>query len=195
MKKAIGVGVMVLSFVAALVSGQQIRLAGDDSSERAKSNEQAMPTSVLLRAPDGQLYRKADVNDTFFNGQRFRLQISPLQDGYLYVLCQNSQGSGVLLYPNSFGSAANRVHESHPVTIPNKSWFQFDEEPGRERVYLVLAENPIVELDRAARRGGDISMEMLDRYTHLDSTRSLGIIDTDEGNIFAQRIDLQHESR
>ena len=157
----------------------------------------SIQVSIMLQEPGRQSYREVPLDDVFFDGQRFRLKVSAPKDGYLYVICENSQGTVAVLYPTDFepNSATNYARQSRRMTIPEWSWFQFDNEPGTERLYLVLAEDPIAELDRAARRGREIPLDLADRYTRLDDGQNKGIIHRDDGDITVRRIDLRHESR
>jgi hypothetical protein len=193
MKKACSVALMTI--FAALAYGQRIRTVDGDTAESASVRGEAIRISVMLQDSGRQTYREAALDEVFFDGQRFRLRVSAAREGYLYVLCGNSQGSAVVLFPNNSGADTNHVPENRPVTVPGKSWFQFDEEPGTERVYVLLADNPIAELDSASGGGGEISPDVIERYAQLDTGRNKGIIRTEDGDISVRRVDLRHESR
>jgi hypothetical protein len=195
MKKVLTIAA-VLS-LSGLAFAQRIRVVEDDPPEAVYARGKSIQATILLREPGRQSSREAQLDDVFFDGQRFRLRVAAPQDGYLYVICENSQGTAVVLYPNDNGpnGPSNRVRESRHLTIPSRNWFQFDNEPGTERLYLVLAEDPIAELDRVARRGGEIPLDLLGRYTRLGDGQTKGIIRADDGDFLVRRIELRHESR
>lgn len=195
MKKAIVLVCLATVSMAGLAFGQKIRVVDGNPPETAKARGDAFQAAVMLQDSGRQSYREASLDESFFDGQRFRLRVTASQDGYLYVLCENSQKTAVMLYPNESSSSDNTVTRSRRVTIPDRAWFQFDEEPGTEHVYVILAANPIADLDRAAQNGGELPLDLLDEYAQLDNGRTKGIIRTQEGDIAVRHLDLRHESR
>jgi hypothetical protein len=184
-----------ISYLAALLVAAPVFAQQDQPREQQRSSP--IQASVLLRTADGG-YRQANVEDTFFDGQRFRLRVNSNLDGYLYALCLNSQGSALVLFPNSQGEPANHLYRNRRVTIPDNAWFQFDREPGTERVYLVMSERPIAELERASQRGGEIDRRLLDKYVRAGGGESgdKGIgLSGDDDSYVVRRIDLLHEPR
>lgn len=162
----------------------------DDEEPRPPRNA-GIQTAILVETEDG--YRRMSSNETFFDGQRFRLRVTAEAPGYLYTLCLNSQGSALVLFPNNQGDPSNHLSRRSSLTIPDSGWFQFDDEPGIEQVYLIISGRPIAELERASQRGGMIDRRMLDRYTRGgDSSKGIGFSRED---MLVRRIDLQHESR
>jgi Domain of unknown function (DUF4384) len=186
--------IAALLLVTATAFAQQIKIVDGDSPEDQNTHPPTIQASVMLQDVR-QAYREAFPDDVFFDGQRFRLNVSSARSGYLYILCENSQGSATVLFPNDPDKPANYVRQSRQVTVPGKSWFQFDEEPGIERVYLVLSANPIAPLDRAARRGGEISAELIESFVQPAPAQERGITLADDGVIAVRKIELRHEPR
>jgi Domain of unknown function (DUF4384) len=175
--------------------GQRIVVV-DDAPRKDIYASPALIQATIYLQESPQTYREASFDDVFFNGQRFRLQVTPTQNGYLYMLCENSQGSAVVLYPNDSSASGNHVRAARPVTVPGRSWFQFDEDPGTERVYVILSRRPIPELERASQRGGDLNPQLLDRYAGTQSSDAKGIVRTaDPDDYLVREIDLRHEQR
>jgi hypothetical protein len=136
---------------------------------------------------------------TFYDGQRFRLRIEAGRPGYVYVLCQTSQGNVVLLSPAQ--ASDNFIDGGTVSSLPIRGWFRFDREPGAERLYIVLSEQPITELDDAAERGSELSPSTLRQYTtdalveNGNDSVTRGIeVDTVSERI-VKRLILRHESR
>jgi hypothetical protein len=148
-----------------------------------------MRTRVLLSATDGSS-ETHEVSDkrTFFDGERFRLAVSPNQRGYLYVLCQTSQGEIRLLYPGT-ESGNNRVDAGSKRTLPDRGWFRFDRNPGTERVFLIVAPQPLDDLDNAAADGGQVDPSALDHYT-----RGLPYAWRQVGESEERGIEIEHDS-
>jgi hypothetical protein len=177
-----------------LACGQRILVVDDDAPGRGDFRGD-FSASILLREGPSTL-REASFDDAFFNGQKFRLEVTANQSGYLYVLCENSQGSTVVLYPGHGSVSGNHVREARRVSIPSRSWFQFDQEPGTEHVYLVLSPRPIPELERSAQRGGELNGEFLDRYANTQATEAKGIYQTERApEVQVREFELRHEQR
>jgi hypothetical protein len=135
----------------------------------------------------------------FYDGQRFRLAVKPPRTGYLYLLCQTSQGEGRLLHPSARGGG-NHIPAGRAVSFPQRGWFRFDQEPGTERLYLILSEQPIAELDDAAQNGGEIEPATLRRYAGPGASRpdegsgQRGVEVVEDARI-VERVFLRHDSR
>jgi serine/threonine protein kinase len=86
----------------------------------------------------------------FEKDYRIRLNVKSPEAGYLYVLNESPDESEPLsvLFPSpttNRGSAF--LAENTVTTIPEASWFRFDSERGREKVWLVWSPNIVVELE------------------------------------------------
>ncbi len=81
----------------------------------------------------------------FKTGDQVRFHVIPNIDGYAYVLLKSgSRGERAVLFPNERAHENNHVAHGHDVTIPGDGTFlQFDENPGTERLSLVVSRAPI----------------------------------------------------
>lgn len=154
---------------------------------------------ILLQAPEGGAPREVSDKRTFYDGQRFKLALRTHEAGYLYVMCQTSLGEAKLLQPSK-GSAASFIEAGESMIFPSAGWFRFDKDPGTEQVFVILANEPLSELDQAGSDGGDISMDTLRRYSNQSSADASGSgakgIDTERSPISAvKRIVLRHDAR
>jgi hypothetical protein len=86
---------------------------------------------------------------------RIRLNVRSPQAGFLYVLNEGPrEPNGVSQYVVSFPSAtSNRgsaaIAADQKLQIPETSWLIFDKEQGVERLWVVFADEPVLEVERA----------------------------------------------
>jgi len=117
---------------------------------------------VLLN--EGTRDRRVPVTHDFVSGDRFKFQLESNKDGYVYILNRTLPGDpeqlsskGItriveddrrnpstrtrytLLWPNT--AQAQRIRANTPFTVPAE--FRMDNEPGVEKLYVVVAEKPI----------------------------------------------------
>lgn len=109
--------------------------------------------ALLLRGGDGH-YSEVSPATIFHSGDHLRLSVMANQPGYLYVIEQGSSGSWSSIFPAQSGSdpaqAANRIEAGHLYQIPDGRWtFRFDQNPGQERLFLVLSREPVADLEGA----------------------------------------------
>jgi hypothetical protein len=117
------------------------------------SNEQiGIRYALLLRDSTGH-YSEVSPSTIFHNGDHLRLSVMANQPGYLYVIQQGSSGSWSSIFPrreNDHASAenVNEIEQGRVYQVPNgKSAFQFDRNPGQEKLFLVLSRERISDLD------------------------------------------------
>jgi serine/threonine protein kinase len=103
---------------------------------------------------DGKDYQapyKSNGNDTFANGDKFRLNVQSLEPGYLYIFNERppepmSPGF-IMLYPNRIindGSAS--IGANQPV---QSDWITFEGPPGTYNFWIVWSASPLSELESA----------------------------------------------
>jgi len=113
--------------------------------------ERVLTYWAVVQKPDGKQFDlPGDVTMSFEKGYRIRLNFKSPQPGYLYIINEGPTHAAplVILFPSrtaNHGSAF--LSEGEPVQIPDKSWFQFDEEEGTERIWLVWSADSISELE------------------------------------------------
>jgi hypothetical protein len=101
---------------------------------------------VIRRSPSGQ---EVDVapDTTFTAGDRVRLAIVPNIDGYLYVVAEGSSGQWRVLFPSpQINNGLNTVRRFEPHVVPSGGSFVFDEQPGTERLFVLLSKEPLRQL-------------------------------------------------
>ena len=104
--------------------------------------------SILKYAGDDD-YVEVDPDLVFRSGDRIRLSIQVNDTAYLYVVTQGSSGNWRVLFPSpEYDSGSNRVVARRQYNIPGRTRFVFDEQPGTERLFLVLTRRPETDLDK-----------------------------------------------
>ncbi|MGH9773453.1 MAG: DUF4384 domain-containing protein [Candidatus Acidiferrales bacterium] len=125
--------------------------------------------TLFLDDPAGP--KRADPQTVFHSGDGVRLLIETNRDAYLYVFHQEGSEPATLLYPaQQLRSGENRVGAHQPSFIPGSAWFQFDNNPGEEKLTLIVSEKPLPGVPRGAgltASGYQLTTEQLD---HLIAT-------------------------
>jgi hypothetical protein len=108
--------------------------------------------ALLLRGSDGH-YSEVSPTATFHNGDHLRLSIMANQPGYLYVIQKGSSGTWSPIFPGpskgaATGEEVNKIEPGKVYEIPHgKSSFRFDQNPGEEKLFMVLSRERISDLD------------------------------------------------
>jgi len=117
---------------------------------RAAQDRLGLRCSLLLRGANGE-YNEAAPGAVFHSGDAIRLSFIANQAGYFYVIQQGSTGTWSPIFPppNSAASA-NKIAAGQLQTVPSgKRFFLFDQNPGDEKLYVILSRTPIPDIDRA----------------------------------------------
>lgn len=85
---------------------------------------------------------------TFYAGDSVRLHIRVNRDAYLTILNQGTTGDLQLIYPKTQADAERKVTKTMDFTVPTTpgNWLKFDENPGVERMIVILSAQPTREL-------------------------------------------------
>ena len=102
--------------------------------------------------PDGKPFRlPGEIN--FEKYYRVRLHFGSPQDGHLYIFNEGPPQNGEaptlnVLFPSpTANNGLSLVSGGQTVDIPEQTWFQFDEEEGTEKVWLVWSADSVSELE------------------------------------------------
>jgi hypothetical protein len=110
--------------------------------------------------PLGEAYT-ASASDTFEAGWRFRLHMRPAKAGFLYLVTEGPDETGSnrlwILYPKPGGGAS--VTTNQDVVA---GWYDFDANPGTEKLWLVWSAAPVEAIQRGLSQGKDGRVESLD---------------------------------
>jgi serine/threonine protein kinase len=105
---------------------------------------------------DGKPYQdpfrlRDDIN--FEKDYRIRLNITSSQSGRLYLLNEGPRGAdqtptfNVLFPSETANNGSALLRENQQIQIPQQSWFQFDEQQGTEKIWIVWTKNAVPEME------------------------------------------------
>ena len=98
-----------------------------------------------LEDRDGTRFVQEDF--AFRSGDRFRFVIESESSVYVYLFNRGTgERSYTQLYPRELGRA-RALPSDREVTIPADNWYRLDAEAGVEQMVLVVAAEPVDELD------------------------------------------------
>lgn len=104
--------------------------------------------SILKYASDGSA-EETDAEGVFHTGDRIRLRIRVNEPGFLYVAHKGSSGAWSMLFPSEeLDGGSNAVTPGRDYDLPGRTRLVFDETPGEERIFIILARAPEPEMDR-----------------------------------------------
>lgn len=117
---------------------------------RTAADRLGLRCSVLLRGLDGR-YVEVAPGSVFHSGDHIRLSLLANEPGYVYVIEQGSSGAWSPVFPPSNSPQdANRIAAGQLQMVPGGTQaFAFDQNPGNEKLYIILSRSPIEDIDRA----------------------------------------------
>jgi hypothetical protein len=106
--------------------------------------------SVMRRDAAGE-YQEVAPDSVFHSGDHIRLSFLPNAPGYFYVIEQGSTGAWRPIFPpQNSDTNATKISAGQLQIVPGKKQsFQFDQNPGDEKLFVILSRTPIADLDRA----------------------------------------------
>lgn len=141
-----------------LIAGLGLTLAGILATGLYFFNTPPLPKPVVSSKPISLSYRLlvddlrgkpffASGREVYRGGDRFKLLVTPSDHGYLYIINEAPDGDLTLLFPAHHLNAGSPVVEKdQEISLP-EDWYQFDNDTGAERLFLVLADEPVSELE------------------------------------------------
>ena len=115
------------------------------------SNEQrplGLRYSVLKQSDKALVEVKPDT--VFKAGDHIRLSVMSNQKGFLYVISRGSSGIWTPMFPHPESSQkSNEIVAGHKYSVPggDDEYFVFDEQAGKEQIFILLAQQPVEDLD------------------------------------------------
>jgi hypothetical protein len=102
---------------------------------------------TLKKLIDGQPV-PVSPDSVFHAGDRIQFDVEINDSGYLYIVSQGSSGTWKPMFPSpEIEDGNNRVEPFRSYSMPPKSRFYFDEQPGAEKLFLVLSRHPVPDLE------------------------------------------------
>jgi hypothetical protein len=102
----------------------------------------------ILKTGGGQAV-EVDPDTVFHAGDRIRLSIEVNDTSYLYVVNRGSSGAWKVLFPSpEIAGGSNLVESGRRYEIPAGYVFTFDEQPGVEKLFLIVSRRPESDLEK-----------------------------------------------
>jgi len=103
--------------------------------------------SILKEAGGGTA--EVDADTAFKSGDRIRLTVKANDRAHLYIVQRGSSGNWGVLFPSQEINGGNNVIEKDKAyEVPAGHWWAFDEQPGKERLFIVLSRQPEPNLEK-----------------------------------------------
>lgn len=107
---------------------------------------------------DNGLAVRTDPAREFRTGEAIRIALESNTDGYLYIFHTENDGEPSMIFPDTrLNSGVNFVRAHVPYEIPSSEeeseamrWFVFKDPPAAERLYIVLARQPLAGVPTGA---------------------------------------------
>lgn len=113
----------------------------------------------------------------FHTGDKVRLSFESNTDAYLYVVQQGTSGLWTTLFPDrSINDGQNRIQKGKEYKIPSDNWFEFDDRPGTERLFVLLTAVPLERIpgfDRPVTQTTTLALADVNRMRSLAPARDL----------------------
>ena len=143
-------------------SGQPISSKSEKTVKGASMPALGLRYSILKQVNGESV--EVDPESIFRSGDRIRLNVQANDTGYLYIVLRGSSGRWTPLFPSKeILNGNNKVERGGQYEIPLGSvWFAFDEQPGSEKLFIVLArqsEPDFEKLVQSLRQGSSSSTE------------------------------------
>jgi hypothetical protein len=164
-------------------------------SEEVVGPPLALKYRLLKRSSEGR-YDEVDTDTVFRSGDKIRVSVEANDNSHLYIVQQGSSKTWNLLFPNEETErGSNRIQRNREYELPAGGRFTFDEQPGAERMFIVLsrrAEPDLEKLIYSLSQGGDTKPASVDKS--IDKSQMVlaqGNIDDDiieriRGNVLAR---------
>jgi hypothetical protein len=115
---------------------------------RPQGSRPALGLRYTLLKKAGDQPMEVDGDTVFHAGDRIRLAVEANDDGYLYVVSRGSSGTWKVLFPSpEIKAGDNRIQRRARYEIPSGYTFTFDEQPGEEKLFIVLSRQPEPDLE------------------------------------------------
>ena len=104
---------------------------------------------LLKIGADGAEVSVDPASATFMAKDRVRLTFESNVDGYLYVVQQGSSGNWTTLFPHpDINGGRNQIRRTEEYRVPSTAdgWFEVDNTPGTDHIFVFLSREPVDQL-------------------------------------------------
>ncbi len=103
---------------------------------------------ALLKVGEGGELSEVLPETTFHSGDKLKISLMANQPGYIYIIQQGSSGSWRPLFPAQGDlPQSNRVEAGRIYQVPSGKSFQFNQQTGEERLFILLSRQVVSDLD------------------------------------------------
>jgi hypothetical protein len=86
----------------------------------------------------------ANNKTSFHTGDKIRFHLKPNIDGYAYIVLRSgSKGEKAVLFPDASIKEENHIKRGREIVLPTDGFLTFDENPGTEKLTLLISRKPI----------------------------------------------------
>ena len=102
----------------------------------------------VLRSADGVNYSETDAGTVFRSGDKLKISLESNDTAHLYMVARGSSGTWSVLFPNpEVARGSNIVAPGRTYEMPSGGRIVFDEQPGTEKMFIVLSRRPEPNLE------------------------------------------------
>jgi hypothetical protein len=103
---------------------------------------------ALLKVGDSSELAEVLPETAFHSGDKVKISLMANQPGYIYIIQQGSSGNWRPLFPAQGDlPESNRVEAGRIYQIPSGKSFQFNQQTGEERLFILLSRQVVSDLD------------------------------------------------
>lgn len=141
-----GVDANVSGGAAGSGAGNGLNSAAAPPAKIVKASTQAIGLGYTLFVKQGESLHAAGPGREFRAGDKIRVALEANTDGYLYIFYTENGLNPQMLFPNNrIDNGANVIsaHARDFVPADMNTWFEFDNVPATERLYIVVSRHPL----------------------------------------------------
>ncbi|MCZ2074496.1 MAG: DUF4384 domain-containing protein [Bryobacterales bacterium] len=102
----------------------------------------------VLKSADGVNYSETDAGTVFRSGDKLKISLQSNDTAHLYMVARGSSGTWSVLFPNpEVARGSNIVAPGRTYEMPSGGRIVFDEQPGTEKMFIVLSRRPEPNLE------------------------------------------------
>lgn len=95
-----------------------------------------------------QLYQVNSKDFVFRSGDKFRIAFQSNMNGFLNIFHRGSTAKCYKLFPDPrINAGSSKITKYCELVVPASGWFEFDPNPGQERLYIFLSPKPVDALN------------------------------------------------
>lgn len=129
-------------------AAQPVSQAGTILTSVASYPPLGLRCSLLKRSDSGR-YDEVDAGTVFHSGDKLKVVVKANDAGYLYVISRGPSGTWMVQFPSpDIDGGNNRIGRDLDYTVPPGGRFNFTDEAGEEKLFIVLSRVPAQDLEK-----------------------------------------------